>query len=234
VFVRQPVRWRRALLIGLSALVVTSPWLVRTFIVFHGKAIYSTHSGYAAVEGVLMPLGRTQVGESDALDEGLGWTNIEVETNTPERPEFRDEVALNKDGWNYASHLWRAEGWKLLPITAQKLGAFWLSMDQLIDTQSFSWRNRLIRASGVAVYYVIVALAIAGWLRIRVLHPEVAYALLLYAVVVTALHIPLTMNTRLRSPLFDPMLASLAGCGLLSLCTFLGLKTRTRTSVAAI
>jgi len=63
------------------------------------------------------------------------------------------------------------------------------------------------------VYYVILALAVAGWLRLRISRPEVAYALLFYAVVVTALHLPLTMNTRLRSPLFDPLLASLAGCG---------------------
>jgi hypothetical protein len=220
LFTHQLLRWQRALVVALSCLIVTGPWLIRTLVVFHGKAIYSTHSGDAAVEGVLMPLGRTQPGESPILQGALGWSNRDIESNSPARPELRDEPARSRDGWNYAFHSWRVTGWGLLPIAARKLGAFWLSLDQAMDTQSFSWRNRLIRRVGVAVYYVILALAVAGWLRLRISRPEVAYALLLYAVVVTALHVPLTMNTRLRAPLFDPMLASLAGCGALSLTSY--------------
>src|SRR6202171_1012087 len=225
LFVRQAERWRRALVVALSFLIVTAPWLIRTTVVFHGKAIYSTHSGYAAAEGVLMPLGRTQSGESQLLHGALGWSNRDIETNSPARPEFRDEPALSKEGWNFAFHFWRVTAWGLLPIVARKLGAFWLSLDQVIETHSFSWRNRLIRWTGVAGYYVILLLAVVGWFRLRISRPEVAYALLFYAVIVTALHVPLTMNTRLRSPLFDPTLASLAGCGSLSLTSYSRVKS---------
>jgi hypothetical protein len=62
-------------------------------------------------------------------------------------------------------------------------------------------------------------LGIAGWLRLYKLQPAIAVVLLALAIFVTVLHIPLTMNTRLRSPLFDPMLVSLAGGGYLSLAT---------------
>ncbi len=225
LFTPQLQRWRRVLLVALSCLIVTAPWLIRTVVVFHGKALYSTHSGYAAAEGVLMPLGRAQPGESRILHGALGWTNLDIESNSPARPEFRDEPARSKEGWNYAFHSWRVIGWGLLPIAGRKLGAFWLSLDQVMETQSFSWRNRFIRRLGVAVYYVILALAVAGWLRLRILRPEVAYALLFYAVVVTALHLPLTMNTRLRSPLFDPLLASLAGCGAQPLISYSRVKS---------
>ena len=225
LFTHQSQRWRRSLVVALSFLIVTAPWLIRTVVVFHGKAIYSTHSGYAAVEGVLMPLGRTQPGESPILRGALGWSNQEIESNSPARREFRDEPARSKEGWNYAFHSWKVTGWGLFPIAARKLGAFWLSLDQVMDTQSFSWRNRLIRRVGVAAYYVILALALAGWFRLRISRPEVAYALLFYAVIVTALHVPLTMNTRLRAPLFDPMLASLAGCGALPLTSCARVKS---------
>ncbi len=225
LFTRQPERWRRALVVALSCLIVTALWLIRTVVVFHGRAIYSTHSGYAAVEGVLMPLGRTQPGESPVLHGALGWSNRDIENNSPARPEFRDEPALSKEGWSFAFHFWRVTGWGLLPIAARKLGAFWLSLDQVIDTHSFSWRNRLIRRMGVGAYYVILTLAVAGWFRLRISRPEVAYALLFYAVIVTALHVPLTMNTRLRSPLFDPMLASLAGCGSVPLTSYPRVKS---------
>lgn len=40
-----------------------------------------------------------------------------------------------------------------------------------------------------------------------------AGALLFYTVFLTAIHLPLTANTRLRSPLFDPLFASLAAGG---------------------
>jgi hypothetical protein len=84
-------------------------------------------------------------------------------------------------------------------------------------THGFSWKNRAIRRAAVIAYWVLLLLAIAGWFRLRKSQPAMAAVLLLMVVFVTLLHVPLTMNTRLRSPLFDPMLVSLAGGGWLSL-----------------
>ena len=204
-------RARRALIAAVACGVVIAPWLVHTLVAFRGHALYSTHSGYAAVEGVIMPLGRTQPGESPFLRHTLGWINDDIENNSPARPEFRDEPALNRGAWRLAFSLWRKTGWGLVPIEFQKLAAFWLSADQIEFTQRLSWRNRALRATGVAAYWAVLLLGIAGWLRLRRTHRGIADALLFYALVLTALHLPLTMNTRLRSPLFDPLLASLAG-----------------------
>jgi hypothetical protein len=209
-------RWRRALTVAAALAVVTAPWLVRTTAVFHGRAIYSTHSGFAAVEGVLMPLGRTQPGETPAIENALGWGNWEVESNDPRRVALGPESDLNNQAWRLAFRLWREHRWELVPVAAEKISAFWLSTDQILYTRSLSPRNRLMRWAGVAVYWGCLALAITGWLRLRSLQPGIAYALLFYALVLTALHVPLTMNTRLRSPLIDPLLAALAGGGWLS------------------
>jgi hypothetical protein len=37
LFLRQPERWRRGLVVAVSCLIVTAPWLMRTVIVFQGK-----------------------------------------------------------------------------------------------------------------------------------------------------------------------------------------------------
>jgi hypothetical protein len=59
-------------------------------------------------------------------------------------------------------------------------------------------------------------LALVGWFQLRTRNPKIAHLLLFYAIVLTALHLPLTMNTRLRSPLFDPLLASLGAGSLVA------------------
>ena len=64
-------------------------------------------------------------------------------------------------------------------------------------------------------YWLLLALGIAGWFRLRRLRPELAHIFLFYAVLVTILHVPFNMNTRLRMPFIDPWLAVLGGSGLL-------------------
>jgi hypothetical protein len=59
----------------------------------------------------------------------------------------------------------------------------------------------------------LVAAAI-GWLLLYRAQPRVAKSLVIYAVLLTAFHLPLTMNTRLRVPLFDPLVATLVGCSI--------------------
>ena len=216
-FAKVSGRWRSLALFVAPCAIVIGPWLAYTAIAFHGHALYSTHTGFGVVEGVLSPTGRAQEGESARLIEALGWTNSTVETNTPQRPYLRDEVALNRQAMRVALKLWRHVGWRIVPIMAEKLGAFWLSTDQIFHLSMVSPRYRVVRRTGVAAYWVVLLLAIAGWFHLRSLQPNAARMFFFYAIVLTAMHLPLTMNTRLRSPLFDPVLVSLAGGGWLSL-----------------
>ncbi len=209
-------RMRRFVIVTGACLVTLAPWLIRTGVAFHGHAIYSTYSGFAAVEGVVMPLGRTQPGETDATESALHWGNWSVETNGPARLLLPAEPELNREAWSVAGRLWKEQGWRMAPLTLKKISAFWLGTDQVFWTQSFSWRNRLLRWAGVGFYWLILVLAIRGWFRLLRRNPTIAQVLLFYAIFVTVLHIPLVMNTRLRSPLLDPLLVALAGGAWLS------------------
>jgi hypothetical protein len=222
VRVSERPRLRPFALFCVTCAIVIAPWLAHTFTAFHGRALYSTHAGFGAVEGILSPTGRAQEGETQKIDKVLGWGNWSVETNSPARPELRDEVALNRQAWNVARDLWGNAGWNLAPIAAEKLGAFWLSTDQMFHLSAFSLRNRVLRRAGVAAYLVVLMLAVVGWFQLRTRNQNIAHVLVFYAILLTALHLPLTMNTRLRSPLFDPLLASL-GAG--SVVTFFEKRT---------
>lgn len=210
-------RWRRAAWVAAACLITLSPWLIRTTLAFHGRALYSTQGGFAAVEGILMPLGRTQPAEMDAIERTLHWGMWDVETNAPSRLRLPAEPELNRQAWSVARGLWREQSWRMRYITLQKLSAFWLSTDQVFWTQGLSWPNRMARWAGVGFYWIMLLLTVAGWLRLRRTNAKIARALLFYAIVVTLVHLPVVMNTRLRSPLLDPLLAALAGGGLLSL-----------------
>ena len=203
-------RLRRVVLVTVASGAVLLPWMVRTEAVFGGKALYSTHSGYAAAEGVLMPMGRAQPGEGDRMERVLNWGTWDLERNDPARLRLPSEPELNRDAWRVARRLWRQQTWRLAPTVALKLSAFWLSLDQVFMTHSFSNKVRLVRWTGVAAYWTFLLLGITGWFRLRATNYRVADFLLVYALLVTLLHIPLVMNTRLRVPFVDPMLAILA------------------------
>jgi hypothetical protein len=76
---------------------------------------------------------------------------------------------------------------------------------------------RIARAASVAVYWAILVLALFGWFQLRAQNPRLAQTFLLYAIAVTVMHLPFVMNTRLRMPFVDPLLAVLAGIGALAL-----------------
>ena len=222
-------KWQGAAVVVLLALGIMSPWLLRNFMVFNGHALFSTHGGMDALEGILTPEGRALPGDSDKLRDAVGWVPpVDVETNSPSRTEMPAEPALNRQCWKAAMMLWHRTGWGLLPIGIRKVSDFWLSADQLISTGSFDTRARVERLIGVIVYWAILSLAISGWLRLRRSNPGLARIFLLYAGIVTLMHLPFVMNTRLRMPFIDSLLAVLAGCGALAL--FLRLMGKTRTA----
>ena len=215
VILRYPGRRRCIAFAGTMVLplVLISPWLVRNLIVFHGRVLYSTQTGFNAVQGILTPEGRTQVGDTQKLFRAMGWAVEQVETNNPARHLLPSEAVLNSRCLKLLPGLWEDLGWRAVPLLARKISNFWLSTDQLLDTRSFSVSSRLLRAVGVFGYWGILALAILGWFVLWRGWPRAANVLLAYAAIFTVLHLPLVMSTRIRFPLMDPLLAALAGGG---------------------
>jgi len=211
-------KWRgAALTIFLPALIV-SPWLIRNFVVFHGSLLLSTESGPAAAMGVLAPQGRALPGDSERLYSALGWLPPrELETNNPSRNRLGEESDLNREAWKVTFGLWREAGWGLVPLTLEKLSYFWLSTDQLFWTGSFRPIVRAARSGGVLFYWLLLVLGVTGWFQLRTRKPDLAHVFLFYVVLVTILHVPFNMNTRLRMPFIDPWVAVLAGAGWLTL-----------------
>jgi 4-amino-4-deoxy-L-arabinose transferase-like glycosyltransferase len=217
LFWKMPLpKWRAvALTIILPGLII-SPWLIRNYMVFHGAFVLSTEGGPTATMGILAPQGRARPGDSERLLSALGWLPpAELETNDPSRHRLGDEAELNRQAWKVTLGLWKKAGWGLVPLTIEKLSYFWLSTDQLLSTDSFRPIVRVARSAGVLFYWLLLVLGIVGWFKLRTVQPELAHIFLFYAILVTILHVPFNMNTRLRMPFIDPWLAVLAGTGLL-------------------
>lgn len=205
---------KRALLPLVLALVIVSPWLIRNYIVFHGNILYSSQTGTTAFQGALAPEGRTQSEGLIELKRQQGWWLSMIEVDRPSRLNFPSEVELNRQARSAAILAWKGLGFHIVPLLAKKIAYFWLSTDQLFDTSSLLGLQRKIRAVGVLAYWAVLGAAILGWLRLRKSNPGIARLLLLYCALATALHLPFTMNTRLRVPLIDPLLCVLAGIAL--------------------
>jgi len=201
---------KRALIPVALAGVIVSPWVMRNIVVFHGGLLYSSQTGTTAVQGALAPQGRTQVGESEVWQRA-GWRLADIETDSPRRLQFPSEVELDRQARQAAIRAWKTLGLHAFPLLAKKVSYFWFSTDQLLNTASFSRGQRLIRGIGVLCYWAILVGALFGWFRLRRSAPRTANLLLLYCVLVTILHLPFTMNTRLRVPLVDPLVCILAG-----------------------
>ena len=207
-------KWSAAIVTTALSLLVVSPWMIRNLVVFHGSssALLTTQSGNDVVTGLLAPQGRALPGDAERIRAAVGWViPQELETNDPSRNLMPEEPALNRQAWTAGLRLWRAAGWRLIPITAGKVSYFWLSTDQLFWTATFRPWVRAARAAGVVVYWMLLILAMAGWYRLRIRDPKMATLLLFYAVLVTILHMPFNMNTRYRMPFMDPLIAVLAG-----------------------
>jgi 4-amino-4-deoxy-L-arabinose transferase-like glycosyltransferase len=203
---------RKLALVCLFSLAAVSPWIVRNWIVFGGQLVYGTDSGYAALEGVLSPSGRAQHRQIQQ-QEISGWLMYQLETNSQARLALPAEPQLNRRDWRLTLHLWRVEGWHMLPILVRKLGYFWLSTDQLLATTHFGSWTRIGRACGVLAYWAALLLAFGGFLYLWRERRDVAWLLGFYVILLTLVHFPFAMNTRLRLPNMDPLVAALAAGG---------------------
>jgi hypothetical protein len=211
-------RWRDVVLAVLIPCVVISPWVARNLKVFHGSVVFSTQAGFDALAGVLSPQGRAQTDEMARIHSAVGLPmSGGLETNDPIRSQLPSEPEIDRRCWKAAFRAWKQAGWGLIPITVKKVGYFWLSTDQLLWTGDFSPAQRAARAIGVLAYWLVLFFGLLGWFRLRAENPALAKFFLIFAVIVTLLHIPFNMNTRYRMTFMDPLLAILAGEGLLIL-----------------
>ena len=208
-------KWIHAASVFLLSILFVLPWIVRNEVVFHGRVLFSTEGGPDALHGVLAPQGRALPGDSDRFRDAVGWVPLaDIETNNPNRLSLGSEPDLDAQCRRAAFAIAVYKGWGLIPLTLGKLANFWLSTDQLFWTASFPLWGRVLRAGGVLAYLAILAMAIAGWFRLKSREKPLADMLLLYVSLVTVMHLPFVMSTRLRMPLIDPLLAVLAGGGL--------------------
>lgn len=199
---------RVAIPVAISGLFVC-PWLIRNLVVFNGGILYSSQTGIVAFQGAVEPSGRTQPKDQGVWREP-GWWFSDIETDTPSRLQFPSEVQLNRLATRAAWNAWRSLGFRVVPLLIDKVSYFWFSTDQLFQTSGFSQKQRLLRASGVLFYLLALAFAVAGFMRLRRWERKIANVLFLYCLLATLLHLPATMNTRLRSPLIDPLICILA------------------------
>jgi hypothetical protein len=203
---------RDVALAGLVAVVIVSPWFVRNLMVFHAQVLYSTHTGTNLLQGLLTPDGRTQSGDTDKLEGAAGWTISNIETNSRSRTSFPPEPELNHMATNAA--IAQLRHMNLFALAGRKLGYFWLSFDQLFRTQALSPYERFVRVLGILMYWFLLAIGIVGWCKVRLRNPHASLLFAVYALVVTTMHVPFVMSTRIRAPLIEPALAILGGLAL--------------------
>jgi 4-amino-4-deoxy-L-arabinose transferase-like glycosyltransferase len=200
------------------AAALLSPWIVRNLLVFRGSIIYSSHGGINLLEGILSPEGRAQKGESDQVRTAVGWLHTDLEVNDDHRLKFGSEDVLDKQARAAAILAWRNTSWESrIKLLANKLGWFWLSLDQFLETSSFSPAQQRLRAFGVITYWLVLISALVGILVLASFWRAAAIWIALYLSFVTVAHFPFVMNTRLRIPFVDPLLTVLAAGGIVFL-----------------
>lgn len=205
---------RSPLIVCSLAALIVAPWIVRNALVFHGEILYSSHGGINLLEGILTPEGRAQGSEIERFRATVGWTHTDIEVNSTHRLQFPREDQLDMQARAAAIEAWKNLDWKSrLQLLTKKIVVFWLSTDQLFETSSFHPAQRMLRAGAVFVYWLVLAFAFRGCLKLFSLFKSQASAIVFYAAFVTAAHLPFVMNTRLRIPFLDPLLVVLAAGG---------------------
>jgi 4-amino-4-deoxy-L-arabinose transferase-like glycosyltransferase len=210
---RPVVRAKRELaLIPLFAGLIVVPWIARNWVTF-GRPLLSTESGAAVLVSLVNPEARLKPGWNQEVRAKIGYVvPNDLETNGPERLAIGSELEMNQVCWQASQKLWHQ-----MNLTAKvhwifgKWIAFWLSTDQLLYPGAVSPMNRLLHVGAVLFFWGMFVMAGAGWWVLRKTRPNTAMILLSYAVLITILHTPFVMNSRIRAPLVDPLVAILAG-----------------------
>lgn len=205
---------RELAIVILCVSAVAVPWIVRNWVVF-GRPLISTQSGAAALVSVVNPDARRMPGWGLIVRDAVGYfITGDLETNDPKRLVIGSELDMDRQCWQAAKRLWQQRSteakrrWVL-----QKWTSFWFATDQLLHPGVVSKVSRVLHALAVFFYWLLLVLAIIGCWSLRKSRPGLLVAFTAYAVVITLLHVPFVMNSRIRTPLLDPIIAVLAGGG---------------------
>jgi 4-amino-4-deoxy-L-arabinose transferase-like glycosyltransferase len=212
---RPTVNSRRQLaVIPLCAGLIFAPWVLRNWIVF-GQPLLSTEGGAATLQSLVNPEARLMTGWDQRLRQTVGYViPNELETNGPARLAIGSELDMNRRCWHASHEIWSEMSWgSRAHWVLVKWVTYWLSTDQLLNPGTVSRMNRVLHVAAVMFYWALLALASLGWWILRKTRPNVAVIVLGYAVLMTVLHTPFVMNSRIRAPLVDPLIAVLAGGG---------------------
>jgi 4-amino-4-deoxy-L-arabinose transferase-like glycosyltransferase len=226
---RRSVRTRlQVILLPLCAALIFAPWILRNYEVF-GRLILSTKSGTDALCGALNPESRFKPGWENQMRDRVGYLlPNELETNSPSRLALGSEIILDQKCWRATRKFWKEMSWnELTRWTAGKWAAYWFSTDQLLEPGQVSLRNHILHVAAVVFYWFLLALACIGWWTLRNRRPAIARLLFAYVILMTVVHTPFVMNSRIRTPLIDPLIAILAGGGFIPIRVFLERKTIT-------
>jgi len=218
---RRPGRTRiQVTFIPLCAAVVVGPWIARNYHVF-GRFILTTKSGTDALCGILNPESRFLPGWEDHMRALVGHRlPNELETNSPERLALGSEFELDRKCWHATRQVWDEMSWgDRVRWALVKWTTYWLGTDQLLNPGHISKKNLVLHGVAVVFYWGLLALACVGWWILRKSRLDLAVLLIGYAVLMTVLHTPFVMNSRIRAPAMDPLIAVLAGGGAVALWT---------------
>jgi 4-amino-4-deoxy-L-arabinose transferase-like glycosyltransferase len=206
---RSVQRPQRLLIVTLVPALLILPWIVRNLVVFHGEVLYSTHTGIDLVEGIIEPEGRGDSKQQQQIIREAGWVMQGLERDDSRRLLYGSEPSLNRQALQAGIRLWRESWSNDCRVILKKLGYFWLSTDQLISIRNFSYRVRFLRISGVVFYWFSLGVAAIGLRKLFRTDPSLATTFVIYFSIATCVHLFFAMNTRLRVPLFDPLICIL-------------------------
>ena len=199
VLVNKPLQWRERLLryfvVGLAALAVVSPWIVRNLLVFEEPVLLSNGAGTVLVQANCDPtyygpdLGYWQISCGQPAPYGSGGELLDESQ--------RDRVVRDRAFDYIRAHQGRLVD-TVVPARAGRLWAVYqpvgqLRLDTLVDRRSFA-----VSVLGLVQYYLLVPFAAAGmvllWRRRRALLVVTAWIPVVTLTAVTAFG-----NTRYRT-----------------------------------
>jgi Dolichyl-phosphate-mannose-protein mannosyltransferase len=206
---------RQLLVIPLLAGLIVAPWVLRNWFTF-GKPLLSTESGAATVQSLVNPEARLVEGWDQPLRQKMGYVvPADLETNGPARKKIGSEIEMDRQSWQASREFWNEMSWATrLHWIGLKWVTYWLSTDQLLNPGNVSRLNRLLHVGAVFYYWILLTVACFGLSRLGQARPRLAFGILGYVFLITVLHTPFVMNSRIRAPLVDPLISVLAGGGL--------------------
>lgn len=209
---------RELVIVPVCAGLILAPWIIRNWAVF-GSPLLSTETGAAVLVSLVNPEARLMSGWDKAVHEAVGYVvPNQLETNGDERLDIGSELNMNRKCMEASGRLWRQMntrsrvGWVL-----GKWEAYWFSTDQLLHPGTITRINRGFHVAAVLFYWILLLLAGIGCWNLRKSRPNLALILVGYAILMTIAHTPFVMNSRIRAPLLDPLIAVMSGGGIAAL-----------------